>query len=90
MSHVPGLFEHIFVPSAPDGSTLNMVTTGPVAFEEMFDCHTMGVLSQRLNSDLDLFYSQIFMYSVTSLKAKIFKTFHEILCISIFPYLTLL
>ena len=29
------LFEHIFVPSAPDGSNWDLVTTGPVAFEEM-------------------------------------------------------
>ena len=45
MSHVPELFEHIFVPSAPDGSTLNTVITGPVAFEEMFDCHTVKTLN---------------------------------------------
>ena len=29
-------FEHSFVPSAPDGSKWDLVTIGPVAFEEMF------------------------------------------------------
>ena len=30
-------FEHIFVPSTPGGSKCDFVTTGPVAFEEMFE-----------------------------------------------------
>ena len=29
-------FEHIFVPSAPGGSKWDLITIGPVAFEEMF------------------------------------------------------
>ena len=29
-------FDHIFVPSAPGGSKWDLVTIGPVAFEEMF------------------------------------------------------
>ena len=29
-------FEHIFVQSAPGGSKWDLVTIGPVAFEEMF------------------------------------------------------
>ena len=31
------MFEHIFVPSAPGGSKWDLVTIGPVAFEEMFE-----------------------------------------------------
>ena len=30
-------FEHIFVPSAPGDSKCDLVTIGPVAFEEMFE-----------------------------------------------------
>ena len=30
-------FEHIFIPSVPGGSKWDLVTTGPVAFEEMFE-----------------------------------------------------
>ena len=30
---LPGPFEQVFVHSAPDGSTLNLVTIGPVASE---------------------------------------------------------
>ena len=33
----PAKFEHIFIPSAPGGSTWNLVTIGPVAFGEMFE-----------------------------------------------------
>ena len=51
-------FEHIFIPSAPGGSKWDLVTIGPVAFEEMFEIYnTMRVLGQRSNNDLDLFYS---------------------------------
>ena len=31
------VFEHSFIPSAPGGFTRNLVTFGPVAFEEMFE-----------------------------------------------------
>ena len=40
---------------------------------DVWDCHTMRVLSQRLNTDLDLFYSQIFMYSLRQLYLLIFR-----------------
>ena len=33
----PGLFEHFFVPSVPEGSARNLVKTGKVAFEKMFE-----------------------------------------------------
>ena len=33
----PGLFEQTFLPSAQGSSIWNFVTTGPVAFEEMFE-----------------------------------------------------
>ena len=48
------------------------------------------VLGQRLNNDLDLLYSQIFLLlnqdnTYYQFLGQIFKTFHEILCISILP-----
>ena len=33
---------------------MNLVTTAPVAFENIFETHDMRVLGQRLNNDLDL------------------------------------
>ena len=46
---LPGWSERILVSSNPEGYISNMVTIGLVAFE-------------MSNNDLDLFYSQIFMY----------------------------
>ena len=61
----------------------NLVTTGQVSFE-------VTVLGQRSKNDLDLLYLQIKTTEYINFPAKIFKTFLEILCISIFPYFTVL
>ena len=45
-------FFYDFVPSAQEGSTLNLVTIGPVASEEMVEI----VLGQKSKDDLDLVY----------------------------------
>ena len=86
----PGQFEHIFVPSGPEGSTWNLVTTGCVAFEEMFkivilqEFRAKGHIITMISST-----SSLKKTLITTFNTKIFKSFNEILCISIFPYLTL-
>ena len=59
----PGQFEHILISLAPRGSTWNSYNW-PSGFRgDIWNFNTRRVLGQRSNNDLDLFYSQIFMYT---------------------------
>ena len=48
----------IFVPSAPGGSTWNLVKTGPVAWIDVWHCHIPRVLGHRSKNDFELLWSQ--------------------------------
>ena len=70
----PWQFVNIFIPSAPGNFCKKfgyIWTSGFWGY--VWDCHTMRVLGQRSNNDLDRFYSQIFMYSLRQLYLPIFR-----------------
>ena len=72
----------------------NFMTTGPVAFEKMLKlsyCESPGSKVKQWPWPLVLIYIHVLITTnvFTNVWAKIFQTFHEILCIRISPYLTL-
>ena len=87
-------FAHIFVPSAPGGSKWDLVTIGLVTFDEMFEIAIL--LESWVKGQTMILTSSTHKYKCTHYDnsyhhflGKTLKTFHEIQCISISPYLTL-
>ena len=93
IGHVTWMVSPYFVSYTPVSFTWNLVSTGPVAFEEMSYIVNMYVLGQRAKNDLGLLYLQIFRFSLRQLYIPILRqnlqNFYEIVCSGIFPYLTL-
>ena len=61
---------------------------GSMAFEQMFEIVILlNVMGQRSKNNIDLLYSQIYIYKNNSYYQYLgqsLQTFHQILCISIF------
>ena len=69
----PTSFEQILSPDHK-GSTWNLTLTYPAAWKQMLESINLNDLWQRSNNDLDLWYSNVFVYSLRQLSVLTFSS----------------
>ena len=67
----PRLFEQTWIHT---GFTCNLVTMSLSALQQMFESISLRDLEQRPNNDFDLWYSYVFMYSLSQLLVPTFNS----------------